>query len=79
MRFGVIRKKVSKLALVGWLVGNAVFSEIALIIFQIFWMKLEDYKGTKVTEILDLEIFTKWSPNYPNIFLKNSSKGFVSF
>ena len=36
--------------LVGWLVGNAVFSETALKIFLIFSMKLGDYKGRKVTE-----------------------------
>ena len=36
--------------LVGWLVGNADFSETALMIFLIFCMKLEDYKGRKVTE-----------------------------
>ena len=36
--------------LVGWLVGNAVFSEMALRIFLIFCMKLRDYKGRKVTE-----------------------------
>ena len=36
--------------LVGWLVGNAVFSETALRIFLIFSMKLEDYKGRKITE-----------------------------
>ena len=36
--------------LVGWLVGNAVFSETALRIFLIFCIKLGDYKGRKVTE-----------------------------
>ena len=36
--------------LVGWLVGNAVFSETALSIFLIFCMKLGNYKGRKVTE-----------------------------
>ena len=36
--------------LVGWLVGNTVFSETALRIFLIFWMKLGDYKCRKVTE-----------------------------
>ena len=36
--------------LVGWLVGNAVFSETAPRIFLIFCMKLCDYKGRKVTE-----------------------------
>ena len=35
--------------LVGWLVGNAVFSETALRIFLIFCMKLRDYKVRKVT------------------------------
>ena len=35
--------------LVGWLVGNAVFSETALRIFLIFCMKLGDHKGRKVT------------------------------
>ena len=34
---------------VGWLVGNAVFSETALRIFLIFCMKLGDYDGKKVT------------------------------
>ena len=37
-------------ALVGWLVGNAVFSGIPLRIFLIFCMKLGDYKGRKVTQ-----------------------------
>ena len=36
--------------LVGWLVGNAVFSKVALRIFLIFCMTLGDYKGRKVTE-----------------------------
>ena len=36
--------------LVGWLVGNVVFSETALRIFLIFCMKLGDYKCRKVTE-----------------------------
>ena len=37
--------------LVGWLVGNAGFSETALRNFLIFCMKLGDYKGRKVTEL----------------------------
>ena len=45
---------VSNNWLVGWLVGNAVYSETALKIFLIFWVKLGDYKGRKVTE-LDFE------------------------
>ena len=36
--------------LFGWLVGNAVFSEMALRIFLILCMKLGNYKGRKVTE-----------------------------
>ena len=36
--------------LVGWLVGNAVFSETVLRIFLIICMKLGDYKGRKVPE-----------------------------
>ena len=36
--------------LVGWLVGNGVFSETALRIFLIFCLKLGDYKGRKVIE-----------------------------
>ena len=51
-----------------WLVGNSVFSETALRIFLIFYIKLGDYKGTKVTKpdfwkkFLILEIFAKTSP-----------------
>ena len=45
-KVGVVRNNW----LVGWLVGNAVFSETALRIFLIFCMKLGDYKGRKVTE-----------------------------
>ena len=36
--------------LVEWLVRNAVFSETALRIFLIFYMKLGDYKDRKLTE-----------------------------
>ena len=49
--------------LVGWLAGNAVFSERSLRIFLILCMKLGDYKGRKITEpnfrkrFLILEIF----------------------
>ena len=37
------------LVIIGWLVGNAVFSETALRVFLIFCMKLGDYEGRKVT------------------------------
>ena len=36
--------------LVGWLVGNTVFSEMVLRIFLIFGMNLGDSKGRKVTK-----------------------------
>ena len=75
--------------LVGWLVGNAVFSETVLSNIRIFCMKLGDYKGRKVTagflkKILYLEIFAKKAPNYPkirhfDIFLKNGSNHFFGF
>ena len=76
--------------LVGLLVGNAFFSETAGRTFLIFFLKLRDYKGRKVTgsdflkKILDLEIFAKRSPNYPkirhfDIFLKNGSNSFFGF
>ena len=38
------------LVIIGWLVGNAVFSEMALWIFLVLCMKLGDYNGRKVTE-----------------------------
>ena len=65
-------KRSVLLLIIGWLVGNAVFSETVLRIFLIFCMKLGDYKGSKVTagvlkKILDLEIFTKRSPNWSKI------------
>ena len=40
----------NKWLLVGWLVGNAVFSETVLRIFLIFCMTLGDYEGRKVAE-----------------------------
>ena len=63
-----------------WLVGNAVFSEMALRIFLIFCIKLGDYKGRKVIE----PSFWKKSPNWTkirrfHIFLKNGSKDFFGF
>ena len=38
------------LVIIGWLVGNAVFSETAARIFMILCMKLGDYKGRKDTQ-----------------------------
>ena len=36
--------------LVGWLVGNKVFSETAVRIFLTFCLKLRDYKGRNITD-----------------------------
>ena len=41
---------VSNNWLVGWLVDNAVFSEMARTIFVIFCMNLGGYKGGKLAE-----------------------------
>ena len=57
------------LVIIGWLVGNTIFSETALRIFLISCMKLGDYEGRKVAEPdfwkknLDLEIFMKLAQN----------------
>ena len=50
--FGPASARSYKFGVIGnnWLVGNAVSSETVLRIFLIFCMKLEDYKGRKVTE-----------------------------
>ena len=51
--------------LFGWLVGNAVVWEMAQRLFLIFYMKLGDYKGRKVTE-----------PNFwKNLIWRYSQKG----
>ena len=68
--FGPASARSYKIVVVGnnCLVGNTVFSEMALGIFLIFCIKLGDYKCRKVTarilkKILNLEIFTKMSPS----------------
>ena len=70
LRFGPVSARSYKIGVVGnnWLVGNAVFSETALRILLIFCVKLGDYKVRKVIagflkKIIDLEIFSKRSPN----------------
>ena len=75
--------------LVGWLVGNAVFSETALRIFLIFCMALGGYEGRKATEPNFWKNFLIWrylkkgiqiSPKSDtDIFLKNGSNGFFGF
>ena len=49
--FGPASARSYKIGVVGnnWLVGNAVFSETAVRIFLIFYMKLGNYEGRKVT------------------------------
>ena len=66
--------------MVGWLVGNAVFSETAPRIFLIFWMKLGDYKGRKVTEPDFWEKFLIWrySPKRLQINPKSDTLVFFS-
>ena len=68
--FGPVSTRSYKIGVVGnnWLVGNALFSETALRILLIFCVKLGDYKVRKVIagflkKIIDLEIFSKRSPN----------------
>ena len=58
--------------LVGWLVGNAVFSETALRVFLIFCMKLGEYKGGKVTEPDFLKEFSKLAQNQTLFFSKTA-------
>ena len=58
--------------LVGWLVGNAVFSETVRRIFLIFCMKLGDCKGRKVTEPDFWKKFLIW--RYPRKVFQTSPK-----
>ena len=65
--------------LVGWLVGNAVFSEMALRIFLIFCMKLRDYKGRKVTEPDFWKKLLIWRYSLKGLQIKPKSDTFVFF
>ena len=56
------------------IIGNAVFSEIALRIFLIFCMKLGDYKGGKV-EVTPLDLFCLFS--IPIFFIKSNFAHFI--
>ena len=49
--FGTASARSYKIGVVGWLVGNAAFSETTQRIFLIFCRKLRGYKGRKVTEL----------------------------
>ena len=55
------RSSNQTLWLVGWLVGNVVFSETGLNIFLMFCMKLGDYKGRKVRETGFWKNFLIWT------------------
>ena len=50
--FGPVSARSYKISVIdnNWLVGNAFFSEMAQRIFLIFYIKLGDYKGRKMTE-----------------------------
>ena len=83
------RGPIRSVLLIGWLVGNVVFSETTGMIFLIFCKKLGDYKRRIVTEPdfeknCSLEIFAKRSAIQPkirhfDIFLKNGSNDFFGF
>ena len=65
--------------LVGWLVGNAVFSETAPRIFLIFCMKLCDYKGRKVTEPDFWKKFLIWRYSRKGLQISPKSDTFIFF
>ena len=82
------RSPNQRLWLVGWLVGNAVFSETALRIFLVFCVRLGGYKNRKATESDFQKKLLIWrysrkglqiSPKYFDIFLKNGSNDFLGF
>ena len=63
-----------------WLVGNAVFSEMALRIFLIFCTKLGDYKVRKVTEpdFWKKSLIWRYSPKGLQISPKSDTSIFSS-
>ena len=74
--------------MVGWLVGNAVFSETALRFFLIFCIKLENIKVEKSQGPDFWKKFLIWrysrkglqiSPRHFGIFLKNGPNDFLVF
>ena len=70
-----------KIGVVGnnWLVGNAVFSEMALRIFLIFCMKLGDYKGRKVTEPDFWKKFSIWRYSRKGLQISPKSDTLIFF
>ena len=67
------------LVIIGWLVGNAVFSETALRIFMIFCMKLGDYKGRKVTEPNFWKNFLIWRYSWKGLQISQKSDTLIFF
>ena len=65
--------------LVGWLGGNAVFSETALRIFLIFCMKLGDYKGRKLTEPDFRKNFFIWRYSRKSLQISSKSDTLIFF
>ena len=67
-----------KTAVVGsnWLVSNAVFSETGL---KILCMKLEDYKGRKLTELDFLKKFLIWRYSQKSLQISPKSDTFIFF
>ena len=65
--------------LVGWLVGNAVFSETALRIFLIFFVKLGDYKGRNMTESDFWKKFLTWRYSRKGLQISPKSDTLIFF
>ena len=65
--------------MVVWLVGNAVFSETALSIFQIFCMKFGDHKGRKATEPDFWKKFLIWRYSQKNLQISPKSGTLIFF
>ena len=67
-----------KTAVVGsnWLVSNAVFSETGL---KILCMKLQDYKGRKLTELDFLKKFLIWRYSQKSLQISPKSDTFIFF
>ena len=65
--------------LVGWLVGNAAFSETPLRIFLIFCIKLGDYKGRKATELDFWKKFLIWRYSWKSLQISPKSDTLIFF
>ena len=65
------------LVIIGWLVGNAVFSETALRIFLIFCIKLGDCKSRKVTKPDFWKKFLIWRYSWKHLQISPISDTFI--